>query len=131
MNNATCPWTKVYNQRRLCCLPQTETEGFICGIQDQITATKSYLIHIIKYPNIKGEHYRMCAVGEETVEHLYTSCITLAPNENTSSEITKARFIKSKEVYYKQLSVRENDIYNVHWDSDIKTDHTVPHNRPW
>ncbi|XP_030749987.1 uncharacterized protein LOC115877806 [Sitophilus oryzae] len=55
-----------------------ETEGFMCAIEDEVIATRSYLKYIIKDPTIKTTVCRMCGEGNENIEHIISSCTTLA-----------------------------------------------------
>lgn len=120
-----------------------ETEGFLCAIQDQVMATRSYLKYIVKDPAINTTNCRMCGEGNETIEHIISSCKKLAAKEYTDRHNNVAKIIHDElcvryglvqqhQPYYRYHpeSVLENETCKIYWDREILTDRAVQHNRP-
>jgi hypothetical protein len=120
-----------------------ETEGFMCAIQDQVMATRSYRSHIIKDPNLNTTKCRMCGDNNETIEHIISGCRVLAPKEyiNRHNNVAKIihielglkyGYVTEKQPYYRYTPQEfiENERCKVYWDKNILTDRTTPHNKP-
>lgn len=85
----------------------------------------------------------MCGEGNENIEHIISSCTTLASREYTDrhnnvakiihTELSlKYKCINERIPYYNYvpMNVLENDACKLYWDREILTDRTVQHNRP-
>lgn len=120
-----------------------ETEGFMCAIQDQVIPTRSYLKYIVKDPTIPTSECRLCGGHNENIEHIISSCKSLASKDYTERHNNVARILHGEIAvkygcleeappYYKYTpeSIVENDVCRIYWDRDLQTDRTIQHNRP-
>lgn len=120
-----------------------ETEGFMISIQDQVVNTRNYQKHILK-EDIPTDRCRRCKGSSETIEHILSSCPSLAATSylerhNKVGVIIYLEVLRSlsipienEEPYYKYKPppVFENQTVKIYWDKAIITDLTVAHNRP-
>lgn len=121
----------------------TETEGFMMAIQDNVINTRNHRKYILN-ETLDTDLCRMCNPASETVEHILSSCPTLAGNKYLERhnriativylEIAKLYNIKvnDNEPYYKYKPppVVENENVKIYWDKTIITDIKIEHNRP-
>lgn len=116
-----------------------ETTGFMMAIQDRVIATRNYRKYIIKEA-ISDDKCRKCHETAETIEHITGSCRTLANTEYTKRHNNVAKIIHqnlaggtaSASPYYKYepSPVVDNSDFKLYWDREIRTDLTIPANRP-
>ncbi|KAK5641078.1 hypothetical protein RI129_009625 [Pyrocoelia pectoralis] len=114
----------------------SETEGFICAIQDGVIATNNYKRHIM---NLEvSDKCRKCLSQNETIEHIIAGCSNLAPIDYLyrhnqvckilHQQIAKnLKLINSIKPYYKYIPepILETDSYILYWDRIIITDREV------
>lgn len=120
-----------------------ETEGFMLAIQDEVIATRNYLKHIIKDPNIPEDRCRRCGSPGETIDHIISACPTLAQSDylkrhNNVAKIIHQELLKHYQIpnglpyYYNYIPepVIDTDDLKIYFDRTIHTSHTREHNRP-
>lgn len=120
-----------------------ETEGFITSIQDHVLPTRNYKKYIIKDPQMVDDKCRMCRGKSETIEHITTSCPTMAAREYTDRHnavakilhgwlASKMGYVTQRKPYYIYVpeNVCETPAHLLYWDRTIHTDHRVMNNRP-
>jgi hypothetical protein len=120
---------------------QTETEGFICAIQDQVVTTKYYQKHILR--NTNDDICRLCNGQAETIHHVITGCLVLAPTDykNRHDQVAKIihtelakihNFLQTSPPYYiySPDPYMENDLAKLYWDKQITFDKTPEYNKP-
>lgn len=105
-------------------------------------ATRCHQKYIIKM-DIPNPRCRLCDKEQETNQHIISACTQLAPtaylnrHNNMGKElhlaVTQRLNLKTgKTPGYKHqpLSLVENEHYKVYWDTLIRTDREVQHNKP-
>ncbi|XP_045477913.1 uncharacterized protein LOC123683060 [Harmonia axyridis] len=119
-----------------------ETEGRLAAIQDQVVSTRAYQRSILK-KDIPSDRCRKCSRTMETIQHITSSCPTLAPREYTDRHNALAKayhqaiaikngLIKehSKIHQYLPKEILENNEVKLYWDHPLITDRPILHNRP-
>ena len=113
--------------------------GFILAAQDQSLFTKNYQANILR--NGVSDKCRFCDNCTETVDHLASGCLVLAPNEYKNRhdrvgqylhcKICKSYKIETCEHLYehKPQPVVEGDNVTLLWDFPIRTDRNIQANR--
>lgn len=118
-----------------------ETEGFVCGIMDEVIKTNNYRKYIIKDGTL--DICRACHQPGESIRHVISGCPRLANGEYLHRHNQVARIIHqqlalkyslvSTEVpYYRYMpeAVLQNDHATLYWDRSIITDRTIVANKP-
>lgn len=119
-----------------------ETEGMIVSIQDQEVNTRAYQSRIIGL-NIPSESCRLCNGATESIQHIVAGCSSLAGREYLDRHNAVAKVIhqglclssgliehlKQPHKYVPQWSL-DNQKVKIYWDTTIRTDRTIVHNRP-
>nr|CAI5842756.1 unnamed protein product [Callosobruchus analis] len=111
--------------------------------EHQAIATRNYKKYVMKDPSMTDDSCRKCQQQKETIEHITSTCKTFAGTEHTARHNTAAKVIyqalattnklmENKDPYYSYTptSVFENNQYKLYWDVEIRTDKTIPANRP-
>ncbi|CAD7002869.1 unnamed protein product [Ceratitis capitata] len=120
----------------------SETEGFMCAIQDQVIATKNYKKYVIRAA-IENDLCRRCQKQPETIHHITGACAPLAATEYLTRHNHVAKIvhqclalryglITEERPYFKYTpqAVLESSLTKIYWDRSILTDHPTAHNRP-
>lgn len=125
------------------CELYAETEAFMIAIQDRVIPTKNYKKHVMKDPTVGEDNCRRCGNQPETIDHIISSCTSLAQTEYTRRHNNVAKILHKKllEKYllqhdnvpyyaYKPAPVVENENIKIYYDRTIHSEHTRLHNRP-
>lgn len=122
----------------------SETEAFMCAIQDQVIATRYYRHRIFGEMQNDNDAVmcRLCNTKIETIDHIVAGCTTLASTQYTERHNNVAKILHNaimctydkteRTPYYKYdpPGVVETENYRIYWNRDIITDRTITHNRP-
>ncbi|XP_037931265.1 uncharacterized protein LOC119666061 [Teleopsis dalmanni] len=120
----------------------SETEGFVCAIQDGVVPTRNYRKHILK-ERVEDDLCRKCGSVPESLDHIISSFSVMAPREylNRHNAICKEShqnfafkhglISKTCPIYqYKPTTVLENTNFRMYWDRQVYTDRPITHNKP-
>ena len=119
---------------------KAETEEFIVAAQDQSLFTRNFQVNILH--NGADPRCRFYNTNTETINHLISGCTILAPNEYTNSHDRVGQYIHwkmcnhynidtpNKWNEHKTLPVVDTPKVTILWDFPIRTDRTIPANRP-
>ena len=117
-----------------------EMEGIIFAAQEQALSTNAVRAHIYKMPC--SVRCRLCGVADESIDHLVSSCPTLAQKEYKGRHdciaylvhwtiVKQAGFaVQDPWWKYSPANVCENNECKLLWDFTIITDTPLQHNRP-
>ncbi|XP_044749726.1 uncharacterized protein LOC123310327 [Coccinella septempunctata] len=139
-------WNKINKEKSISYLKAgylfPETEGRLAAIQDQVIPTRAYLKNIAR-KNLPTDLCRRCSQSVETIQHITSSCSTLAPREYTDRHNAMAKVYhqalaikhgllkQHKKVYeYSPQTLLENANLKLYWDHPLITDRPISHNRP-
>ena len=109
--------------------------------QEQAITTNYIRKHIFKTEHC--DLCRVCLVEKETIEHIISGCVTLAPTKSLQRGDSVCKYIhalllerhgftEKKIGWYEHQpkSVEENEATNILWNFSFQTDHIIPHNKP-
>lgn len=139
-------WNKINKEKSISYLKAgylfPETEGRLAAIQDQVIPTRAYLKNIVK-KNLPTDRCRKCSQSVETIQHVTSSCATLAPREYTDRHNAMAKVYHQaiaikhgllkhhKKIHeYSPQTLLENESLKLYWDHPLITDRSILHNRP-
>jgi hypothetical protein len=128
------------------CLTQSdifpETEGLMCAIMDQVTATNNYRKYILKDNTADTDLCRHCQKESETKQHITGACSQLVSTAHKLRHDQIYKIIHQKLAYkygllnktmpyYKYIprTILESEIIKLCWDRSLITDKAI-HNRP-
>ena len=117
------------------------TEATICAIQEQAITTNYIRKHIFKTENC--DLCRVCRAGKETIHHIISGCVALAPTKYLQRHDNVCKYIHAtlleghgftnvlpKWYEHQPRCVEENESTKILWNFSIQTDHTILHNKP-
>lgn len=117
------------------------TEATICAIQEQAITTNYIRKHIFKMDI--SDQCRVCRMEKETIHHVISGCIALAPTKYLQRHDNVCKYIhalllldrgiinnKVRWYDHQPRAVEENESTKILWNFSIQTDHTITHNKP-